>query len=417
MDSIPAADFKVLIIGAGVAGLALAQILRKRGLAFEVFERDDGARNQGWSVGLDKYVMMLSKSKRDPLIDVSRCLPSLRSLLPDELDFLEQASPNFAVGKPDGYAFVHSKTHQSLGALESPLQEPGKADFISAERVLLRRTLSRHLVVQYGKRLASFQRDSDGVAVNFTDGSIVHGTVLVGADGANSRVRSQLLSDFKSTPSQYVILHGNVVLAAEEYAPVLEQANTGIIIGEPGLRAYDVLAEYLADGKARWQWAVAWKSEEGDGLHAWSEEATAQELHRKATKWTEHFPDYFRLAVQKTGAEGMQTPPIKLLETVLPVETLFQGPVTLLGDAAHSMVPFRGTGANTALQDACDLGAALIKAAQAGGDVQQALREYEQVMVPRGRRIVLESQASDEQFDMSGGRLPPRPELDVGVGA
>lgn len=55
--------------------------------------------------------MMLSKLKRDPLIDVSRCLPSLRSFLLDELDFLEQASPNFAVSKPDSYAFVHSKTH------------------------------------------------------------------------------------------------------------------------------------------------------------------------------------------------------------------------------------------------------------------------------------------------------------------
>lgn len=45
---------KVLIIGAGVAGLAVAQILRKSGVAFEVFERDDGTRSQGWSIGLDR---------------------------------------------------------------------------------------------------------------------------------------------------------------------------------------------------------------------------------------------------------------------------------------------------------------------------------------------------------------------------
>ena len=45
---------KVLIIGSGISGLLLAQIFRKAGLDFEVFERDDGTRAQGWSVGLDK---------------------------------------------------------------------------------------------------------------------------------------------------------------------------------------------------------------------------------------------------------------------------------------------------------------------------------------------------------------------------
>ena len=46
-------ESKVLIIGAGVSGLALAQILRKNGIIFEIFERDNGTRNQGWSLGLD----------------------------------------------------------------------------------------------------------------------------------------------------------------------------------------------------------------------------------------------------------------------------------------------------------------------------------------------------------------------------
>ena len=44
---------KVLIIGSGVSGLSLAQILRKEGIAFEIFERDDGSRRQGWSIALD----------------------------------------------------------------------------------------------------------------------------------------------------------------------------------------------------------------------------------------------------------------------------------------------------------------------------------------------------------------------------
>ena len=45
---------RVLIIGAGIAGLALAQVLRKHDIAFEIFERDDGSRSQGWLLGLDQ---------------------------------------------------------------------------------------------------------------------------------------------------------------------------------------------------------------------------------------------------------------------------------------------------------------------------------------------------------------------------
>ncbi len=47
---------KVLIVGAGVSGLALAQILRKHGIDFEIFERDDGKSSQGWTLGLDERV-------------------------------------------------------------------------------------------------------------------------------------------------------------------------------------------------------------------------------------------------------------------------------------------------------------------------------------------------------------------------
>lgn len=44
---------KFLIVGSGAAGLCFAQMLRKQGLDFEIFERDEGNRPKGWSFGLD----------------------------------------------------------------------------------------------------------------------------------------------------------------------------------------------------------------------------------------------------------------------------------------------------------------------------------------------------------------------------
>lgn len=48
----------VLIVGAGLGGLLLAQCLRKQGITFEIFERDasDDARSQGWAIGIHSYV-------------------------------------------------------------------------------------------------------------------------------------------------------------------------------------------------------------------------------------------------------------------------------------------------------------------------------------------------------------------------
>jgi cation diffusion facilitator CzcD-associated flavoprotein CzcO len=50
------AKTKVLIIGTGLSGVALAQIFRKANVEFEIFERDNGTRHQGWTIALDKFV-------------------------------------------------------------------------------------------------------------------------------------------------------------------------------------------------------------------------------------------------------------------------------------------------------------------------------------------------------------------------
>lgn len=49
-------ETKVLIVGSGLSGLALGQILRREKVHFEVFERDSGSRAQGWTIALDECV-------------------------------------------------------------------------------------------------------------------------------------------------------------------------------------------------------------------------------------------------------------------------------------------------------------------------------------------------------------------------
>lgn len=67
-------------------------------------------------------------------------------------------------------------------------------------------------------------------------------------------------------------------------------------------------------------------------------------------------------------------------------------------------------GANTALLDSCDLGKALIEGIKNNADLESALKDYEGIMLPRGREKVLESRSTGEAMDsegLAGGRLPP----------
>lgn len=70
---------KVLIVGAGIGGLALAQILRRQNVPYEIFERDDGlsSRKQGWAIALIEYVVSFSCHPTGHLSFVAGTLASL----------------------------------------------------------------------------------------------------------------------------------------------------------------------------------------------------------------------------------------------------------------------------------------------------------------------------------------------------
>ncbi len=178
--------------------------------------------------------------------------------------------------------------------------------------------------------------------------------------------------------------------------------------GEPGLKGAILIGERRTDSRASFHWDLAYLGGDSAANHAWADSASKEELHKRAVELTAHLPAYFADAVKQTGPDGVVKPPIKLIETVLPMDVPPSSPVTLVGDSAHSMVPFRGMGANTSLLDACELATAIIDGVKHSKTADEVLRPYEERMIPRGRTKVLESREvaeSDSNFDVSGGRL------------
>lgn len=253
-------------------------------------------------------------------------------MLPDDIDDIRMASPNRVTGRPDSWAFMNPRTHEIQGVLST---ETGQ---VMVDRNLLRRILVKNIDIKYNKHLTTYKIEGNSVIAEFKDGSSARGTLLVGADGSNSRVRVNLLHGFEAVHSRAIMLNGSVQLSRPEWEPILQHSSGGVLFGEPGLKGNMLLGEYLEGDNTLINWSIAWLSAEPGIDLAWTRNASGKMLFEKAKELYAHLPSYMTYAVNKTGPEGMQTPPLRLLETVLPDQVLPSGPVTLVGDAAHSMV-------------------------------------------------------------------------------
>lgn len=150
---------------------------------------------------------------------------------------------------------------------------------------------------------------------------------------------------------------------------------------------------------------------------AWLGKASQEELYDKAVVLTKGWLSGLKDIIEHTGPAGMITPPINFFEFV-PPDKLPGKRATLLGDAAHAMIPFRGGAANTAIRDACELAELIIQAHQKDVPLDWVLGPYEEVMLPRGRDIVLASRAAGESIEKMyqavraaghfGGAPPPK---------
>ncbi|CAF0751497.1 unnamed protein product [Adineta ricciae] len=165
----------VLIIGGGLGGLALAQLISQSSSSVKVliFERDENehVRDQGYCIGIDSTGF-----------EVLTKIRALDHLLSDE-------SGSWS-------------TLSSFQILNQYLQELLALNVHGIKliyREQLRRALLTNLDVQWNKRFVSYKVLDDGVEATFQDGTSVHGTILIGCDGARSLVRAQLIPGFQRT--------------------------------------------------------------------------------------------------------------------------------------------------------------------------------------------------------------------------
>lgn len=282
----------------------------------------------------------------------------------------------------------------------------------SVSRISLHQVLSDGLggVLHHGKEFTGYRREGEVVVCEFADGSTVEADLVIGADGANSRVRKQFLPEAERVDTGIIAIAGKHPLTEDTRkrlpakltdgpSMVMPRTGAGLFTAPHELNGVlsvnDETASHdpvLFDNTSSYiMWALAAGNRRyPDNVSSLDGEA----LRALVLDLIDGWDPAFKELVAGSPAGSVSLLPIFTSKPVGPWPT---SNITLLGDAIHSMTPFRGIGANTALRDARLLCRNLVAARETGA-VRTAIADYEHQMRDYGFAAVRDSERSARQF-------------------
>jgi 2-polyprenyl-6-methoxyphenol hydroxylase-like FAD-dependent oxidoreductase len=385
----------VVVIGAGPGGLVAARILQLAGLTVTVFDADSspGSRDQGGTLDLHADSGQIA-------IEDARLTQQFAAL-----------------ARPEGQA--HRLLDPSGAVLVEQVPDADQAAAPEIDRAQLRRMLIESLApgtIVWGHRAVSV----DDGAVVFADGSSVSADLVVGADGAWSRVRASL-TDVVPRYTGVTFVEALFTRVSERHPEIAALVGDGHMWANGDGRTLvlqrnsgDVVRGYISM-RAELDWLASAGIGTADGrggvVDANGSQATDTERVRQVLR--ERF-DGFAPELLRIIDESEGTLPNRPIFT-LPTPTLWEHrpDVTLLGDAAHLMSPFGGNGVNLALLDGAELARDVIHAVSARRDLDDAVRAYEQRIAARAGTIGrAANDAIIEHYAVGGPDLATIPDFD-----
>lgn len=330
-----------LIVGAGIGGLAAGVALRKAGWQVQIFERASSPRELGFALSLAPNAMLaLRELGVANQVAAAGAAAGLMEVRGDGGQLLKRFDVAAAVGQVPSVFAARDALHGALLSATDPQ------------------------ALALDSAATEFAVDATGVTLTLADGRTAHGDVLVGADGVASVVRARLHPrEPPPRPSGYVALRA----VAREAGPLL-----GRLSGAAYL-ARGIEAATMKAGGDTLYWYMSLLAHDVPDPN----EAPRAIAERCATR----LDGTFRAVLDATADGDIRLDQLYRRD---PIADWGAGPVTLLGDAAHPMLPHTGQGAAQSLEDAVALGLALAR----GGDAAAGLRRYERVRAARTRRIV-----------------------------
>jgi 2-polyprenyl-6-methoxyphenol hydroxylase-like FAD-dependent oxidoreductase len=395
----------IAVIGAGPGGLVAARILQLGGLPVTVYDADaaPGVRDQGGTLDLHADSGQIAI---------------------EDAGLTQQFA---ALVRPEGQA--HRLLDPSGTVLVEQVPDADQAAAPEIDRAQLRGMLLDSLLpgsVVWGHRAVSI----DGNTVVFEDGTGVTADLVIGADGAWSRVRASLTDAaprytgvafvealFTRVSEQHpeiaaLVGDGHMWANGDGRTLVLQRNSDDVVRGYISMRAeLDWLATAglgTPDGRGR---IVNVNGTDASGTDANGTQATDTERVRQVLRdrFDGFAPELLRIIDDSEGS--LPNRPIFALPT--PTVWEHRPGVTLLGYAAHVMAPFGGNGVNLALLDGAELARAVVDAVSAGQDLDDAVRASEERMVTRAATIGrAANDAIIEHYAVGGPDIESIPDFD-----
>jgi salicylate hydroxylase len=371
---------RIAVVGAGLAGLTFAGWLGRHGIESTVYENADVLTEAGAGLQLSPNSVRLLHR-----LGLARTLARC-AVQPASLDVRRWDDGSVLARTELGYAC------EELYA--APYYTLLRADLLRClQEFVLRRTGT---TIRLGRRVVRVSQSDREATLHFSDGTTVAADLVVGADGIHSAVRAQLTRD-DARYSGTTVYRGLVPLDA---GPAT-RPRVNIWLG-PGQHCV-----WYPVARGRYLNVVATRPEPEWYGRSWQAPGAVSDLVAAYAGWHPEVVDVLSAAPSVTRWA---------LHDRAALDRWYQGRVTVIGDAAHPVLPFGAQGANQAIESAVALAACLLSA---GLELPAALAAYQRIRAPRLAQVVdaVRRNAADHHLADGAGqagrdrRLPARARL------
>lgn len=342
---------RVIIIGGGIGGAATALALSRAGFEPVVYERTKELREVGAGIAL--------------WANATHILSQLGLL--EAAKQVGYLTTNYQFNSQRGKELVNV----AIDRFELPVIGIHRAEL---HQLLWCNVPSERFIL--GESFERFERKNNQVHAYFASGLSVEGKALIGADGLRSRVRSAILGNEPPMYRNFKTWRGLTDYVPSGYRPGYIQEFLG------GGKGFGFMM--LGKGKMYWYAAATAIEAQPDAVMG-----RKKELETMYQDW---FPSIPELITATDEANILTTD----LYDRPPTQPWSQQNITLLGDAAHPMLPTMGQGACTALEDAY----VVAKCLKEQSDPIAAFQQYESLRFPRTKAIVEQSLQSGKMGEL-----------------
>lgn len=391
---------RIVVAGGGIGGGAVAVALQKKGFDVVVLESDSSfdARKQGYGLtvqGQDAIQMMGINLAQDDAPSTSHY--------------------NFSA---EGH--ILGFYGEAFGARSKDrCERENSGRFIHIPRQMLRHRILEKIrpgTIKWGSKLASYScwcdgggggdgavslmPEKNGVTVTLTDGTTLDAALLIGSDGIFSVVRRQM-----NLPGDRLNYVGLCVVLGIVHKEVMKVPLAERRIFETMDGTTRIYAMPFTTTSTMWQ--LSFPCPEETSIKYMKDNAfLKEEIVRRCSNWHEPIPEMLR----NTPMDCFSGYPVYDREVLEPgvlraakdtMDVGSQRRVTLIGDAAHPMTPFKAQGANQAMSDAVLLADTLVDSIRQHGPhlgFDAALPVFEQKMLSRSGRIVVSSREKAKEL-------------------